>query len=113
MDMPGGDSGMEGTPSASYSLTLRIEYPHGPGKLGAILSAIGEAGGTVGAIDIVSIESERSTRDVTVNARDSEHAQQLIAAVNELPGVRVVHFSDRTFLLHLGGKLEVRPKAPI
>jgi malate dehydrogenase (oxaloacetate-decarboxylating) len=104
---------MEGIPSASYSLTLRVEYPHRAGMLGAVLSAIGDAGGIVGAIDIVSMESERSVRDITINARNSDHEQLLGEAVSRLPGVRVIHTSDRTFLLHLGGKLEVRSKVPI
>jgi malate dehydrogenase (oxaloacetate-decarboxylating) len=81
--------------------------------LGAVLSTMGDAGGVVGAIDIVSMETERSIRDITVNARDWEHERLLVEAVSRLPGVRVVHTSDRTFLLHLGGKLEVRSKAPI
>jgi malate dehydrogenase (oxaloacetate-decarboxylating) len=104
---------MDGIPSASYSLILRVEYPHRAGMLGAVLSAVGDAGGIVGAIDIVSIGTERSTRDIAVNARDSDHEQLLVDAVNRLPEVRVVQTSDRTFLLHLGGKLVVTPKVPI
>lgn len=104
---------MEGVPGASNSLILRVEYPHRAGMLGGVLTAIGQAGGIVGAIDIVSIGAERSTRDIAVNARDSDHGQLLVDAVKRLPGVRIVHISDRTFLLHLGGKLEVTPKAPI
>ena len=101
------------TPSASFSLSLRVEYPNRAGMLGKILSAIGDAGGMVGAIDIVSMGTGRSTRDIAVNARDSEHELRLVDAVNSLDGVRVVHTSDRTFLLHLGGKLAVTPKVPV
>lgn len=101
---------MEAIPSASYSTTLRIEFPHRAGSLGKILIAVGEAGGMVGAVDIVRAGEKTSVRDVTVNARDSEHAQSVVAAVEELPDVRVVNISDRTFLMHLGGKIEVRSK---
>ncbi|MGI8649748.1 MAG: NAD-dependent malic enzyme [Rubrobacter sp.] len=101
---------MEAIPSASYSTTLRIEFPHRAGALGKILIAVGEAGGMVGAVDIVRAGEKTSIRDVTVNARDSEHAQSVVQAVEEVPDVRVVNISDRTFLMHLGGKIEVRSK---
>lgn len=104
---------MDVIPSVSYSLTLRVEYPHRPGMLGAILSTIGNAGGIVGAIDIVSTGSKRSTRDITVNARDSDHERVLAEAVGRLPEVRVIQSSDRTYQLHLGGKLQVVSKSPI
>ena len=94
---------MKATPSASYSVTLRVEYPNQAGSVGKILTAIGEADGDVGAVDIVR-QGERSIRDITVNARDSEHAQRVADAIDELPEVGVLDFSDRTFLVHLGGQ---------
>ena len=104
---------VETIPSASYSMTLRVEFPHRAGSLGQILTTLGEAGGMVGAVDIVRMGQELSIRDITVNARDSEHGQQIVSAVNEVPEVRVINVSDRTFLVHLGGKIEVRSKNPI
>lgn len=101
---------MEAIPSASYSLTIRVEYPHRAGALGQIMTAIGEAGGIVGAVDIVRMGQKRSIRDVTVNARDSEHGRRIIQAIEGLPEVEIVNVSDRTFLIHLGGKIEVTPK---
>jgi malate dehydrogenase (oxaloacetate-decarboxylating) len=94
-------------------MTLRVEFPHQAGALGNILTAIGNAGGLVGAVDIVRIGGERSTRDITVNARNSDHGRQIVDAVNEMPDVRVVNVSDRTFLMHLGGKIEMRSKMQI
>jgi malate dehydrogenase (oxaloacetate-decarboxylating) len=104
---------MESIPSASYSVTMRVEFPHQPGSLGKILTTVGDAGGIVGAVDIVRMGEKRSIRDVTVNARDSEHGEQVVTAVEELPEVKVVNVSDRTFLVHLGGKIEVRSKMQI
>ncbi len=91
-------------------MTLRVEFPHQAGALGAILTAVGEAGGMVGAVDIVRMEATRSVRDITVNARDSEHGRNIVEVVEALPDTRVVNISDRTFLMHLGGKIEVRSK---
>jgi malate dehydrogenase (oxaloacetate-decarboxylating) len=104
---------MESTPSASYSVTLRVEFPHRPGSLGKILMTVGDVGGIVGAVDIVQIGEERSIREITVNARDPEHARQIADTIDSLPEVRVTDFSDRTFLFHLGGKIEVRSKTPV
>ena len=104
---------MESIPSASYSFTLRVEFPHRAGSLGKILTVIGEVDGLVGAVDIVRMRQDRTVRDITVNARDSEHGQRVVQAVQELPEVQVVNVSDRTFLMHIGGKIEVRSKLQI
>jgi malate dehydrogenase (oxaloacetate-decarboxylating) len=101
---------MESIPSASYSFTLRVEFPHRAGSLGKILTAVGEAGALVGAVDIVRIGDQRTIRDITVNARDSEHGEQVVKAVDDLPEVKVINVSDRTFLVHLGGKIEIHSK---
>lgn len=104
---------MDSSPSPSYSLTLRIEYPNSLGMLGRITSLIGQMGGDIGAIDIVQSAPRVMQRDITFSARDVEHGRHIIAEVRELEGVDVVNVSDRTFLMHLGGKLAIRPKNPI
>ena len=101
------------TPVASYSLTVRVRIANKPGMLGKVTSAIGEAGGDIGAVDLVEPGRDRILRDLTVNARDSEHGQHIVIRVRSLPGVRVVNVSDRTFLLHLGGKIEIHNKVPV
>jgi malate dehydrogenase (oxaloacetate-decarboxylating) len=100
-------------PSASYSLTVRLEIRNRPGMLGRVTSAIGAAGGDIGAVDIVEMTRERVVRDMTVKARDSEHGQEIVSRVRGIGGVRVTNISDRTFLMHVGGKIEVRSKVPI
>jgi malate dehydrogenase (oxaloacetate-decarboxylating) len=101
------------TPSPSYSLTVRLRYPDGPGLLGRITSAIGEAGGSIGAVDIVDVRGTTITRDFTVNAAEEAHGQAIVEAVRGVAGIEVVSVSDRTFLMHLGGKIEVRSKVPV
>ncbi len=100
-------------PSASYSVTVRLEIQNQPGMLGRVTSAIGKAGGDIGAIDLVEVGKSTITRDLTFKARDERHSQQVVERLRTLPGVRVLHVSDRTFLMHLGGKIEVRGKVPV
>jgi malate dehydrogenase (oxaloacetate-decarboxylating) len=104
---------MQNTPSASYSLTLRVKLPSRAGTLGQLAAAIGRAGGDIGAIDIVSVGNDYITRDVTVAAVSSEHGDKIVAAVREIDGIDVINVSDRTFLMHLGGKIEVVSKTPL
>jgi malate dehydrogenase (oxaloacetate-decarboxylating) len=100
-------------PSASYSLTVRLMITNRPGMLGRVASAIGDAGGDIGAVDLVESGRDRILRDITVKARDSEHGQAIVNRLKQLAGVRVVNISDRTFLLHLGGKIEIHNKVPV
>jgi len=100
-------------PSASFSATLRVRLDNQPGSFARLAGAIGEAGGLLGAIDLVRVERGRKVRDVTVLAADEVHIGRIVAAVQDVEGIEVERVSDRTFLLHLGGKLEVVSKAPL
>jgi malate dehydrogenase (oxaloacetate-decarboxylating) len=104
---------MASTPSAQYSLTLRVEIDHLPGMLGKVASAIGEAGGTIGAVDLVSVEGRHTIRDITVETADASDWPRLTDAVNGVPGARVLDSIDRTFMLHAGGKIELHNKSPL
>src|SRR5467141_1675770 len=101
------------TPSASYSFTVRMGILNRPGMLGRVTSVIGKAGGDIGAVDLVEMTGDRVFRDMTIKARDSEHGQRIIDKLRKLPVVKISNISDRTFLMHLGGKIEVRSKVPI
>jgi malate dehydrogenase (oxaloacetate-decarboxylating) len=101
------------TPNASFSVTLRVKIQNHPGKLGEITTAIGRLGGDIGAIDIVSAGKDFLIRDITVNAASEKHDEEIIRVVETIDGVEVVNISDRTFLIHLGGKIEVVSKLPL
>jgi malate dehydrogenase (oxaloacetate-decarboxylating) len=101
------------TPSAQYSLTLRVEIDHKPGMLGRVASAIGSAGGTIGAVDLITVEDRLTVRDITVAAGDQRHWEDIVGAVEAVDGARVIDTTDRTFLLHVGGKIEQQNKHPI
>jgi malate dehydrogenase (oxaloacetate-decarboxylating) len=100
-------------PSASYSFILRTQTSDRPGTLGRVTTAIGEEGGDIGAIDIVRVGGGRMVRDLTVAARDEAHADAIVQRVRTVDGVKVLHVTDRTFLVHLGGKIEIHSRVPI
>ena len=100
-------------PSASFSAAIRVRIENTPGAFARLAAAIGEAGGLLGAIDLVRVEGSTKIRDVNVLADDEQHLNAIVAAVRGVEGVDVVHVSDRVFLAHLGGKLEVRPRLPL
>jgi malate dehydrogenase (oxaloacetate-decarboxylating) len=100
-------------PSASYSLILRTETSSQPGTLGRVTTAIGQEGGDIGAIDIVRVGGGKMVRDLTVAARDEAHGEEIVQRVRTLEGVSVLHVTDRTFLVHLGGKIEVTGRVPV
>ena len=100
-------------PSASFSATLRIRLDDSPGTFARLAAAIGETGASLGAIDIVRVERGTKVRDVTVLAADAAHLDHVVENVRHIDGVDVLHVSDRTFLLHLGGKIEVVPRSPV
>src|SRR5213078_2301795 len=100
-------------PSASYSLTVRLEILNKPGMLGRVTSAIGKAGGDIGAIDLVVVGKSTITRDITFKASDESHGQQVVDGIRAVEGAKVVNVSDRTCLMHLGGKIEVKGKMAV
>jgi malate dehydrogenase (oxaloacetate-decarboxylating) len=100
-------------PSASFSATLRAHLDDRPGAFADLARAIADAGGSLGAIDLVRVETGKKVRDVTVFAGDAGHLERLVAAARAVPGVEIEHVSDRTYLMHLGGKIEVNGKVPL
>jgi malate dehydrogenase (oxaloacetate-decarboxylating) len=100
-------------PSASYSITMRVRLLQRPGAFARVAAAIGETGAILGAIDLVRVERGEVVRDVTIACIDAAHAQAAVEAVGSLDGVTVERVSDRTFLMHLGGKIEVNATVPV
>ncbi len=104
---------MANAPTASHSLTVRLQIINRPGMLGKITSAIGKGGGDIGAIDVIEVGKTTITRDITFKASDEKHGQQVVERLKAVEGVEVVNVSDRTFLMHIGGKIEVKGKMPV
>jgi len=100
-------------PSVSYSMTVRLEVGSRGRAVSEITRAVEHAGGVVTALDVNAAGHERLRVDVTCAARDTAHAEAIVAGLSSLPDVGVHKVSDRTFLLHLGGKIEMRSKVPL
>ncbi len=99
--------------SASYGITVRLYARPSPSVVGELATAVGMAGGLVTAIDVSDSRPDRITVDVTCSAVNGEHAAEIVEAMRSVDGVEVHRVSDRTFLLHLGGKISVESKVPL
>jgi malate dehydrogenase (oxaloacetate-decarboxylating) len=100
-------------PYSNYRLTVRLELANKPGMFAKVASVLAEEGANLGAVDLASATAEQMVRDVTFDVRDEAHGERVLAKLNDIPDVNVLSASDRIFLLHLGGKIQVRSKLPI
>ena len=103
---------MAAVPSAQYSLTVQVELDRKPGMLGRLTSAIGEAGGDIGALDIVK-PGAKVVREITIDTGGLDHAKALLAAIEGVDGVTLLSSTDRTFEFHRGGKIFTGVMAPV
>jgi malate dehydrogenase (oxaloacetate-decarboxylating) len=101
------------TPSPSYSILIRLEILTRPGMLGKVTSAIGKAGGDIGAVDIVGFGKNTTLRDIIVSVADIPMGEEVVEKVKQIRGVNVLNVTDRTFRVHEGGKIEIKNKIPI
>jgi malate dehydrogenase (oxaloacetate-decarboxylating) len=99
--------------SVSSSITIRLELPARPRAVSELTGLIESLGGIVTALDVTASGADRVRVDVTCATRGSEHAEAIAAALRGLEGIVVERVSDRTFLMHLGGKLRIESKVPI
>jgi malate dehydrogenase (oxaloacetate-decarboxylating) len=93
--------------------TYRLRIPHRAGQLAKVAARICEHGGLIGDVTTITIAKHEALREITVELRDKQHADELAAGLNDLPGVTVAWFHDRAFLAHDGGKLEIVGRRPI
>ena len=100
-------------PSISYSITVRLEVPAGGSAISRLTTCVEEAGGIVTALDVTASGHDRLRIDVTCAASDTAHADRIVVALRGIEGVDVHKVSDRTFLMHLGGTIQMETKHPI
>jgi malate dehydrogenase (oxaloacetate-decarboxylating) len=100
-------------PAASYTFSFQAQYPNKPGMLAQIASAVGDCGGNIGDIDVVRSTGTTILREISVQARDNEHAREIVDRVRAIKHVQVKSVADRVYLSHRGGKIEIRNKVPV
>ncbi|MGZ4597198.1 MAG: malic enzyme-like NAD(P)-binding protein [Actinomycetes bacterium] len=104
---------MADTPTAAFSLRIRVRLTNQPGALGGLATAIGEAGGNIAGLEGFEAKQSYLDEDVVVDCRSEAHQLEVLAAIDRLDSCEVLSSEDRTFAMHLGGKIEVLPLAPV
>ncbi|CAB4576356.1 MAG: NAD-dependent malic enzyme [Actinobacteria bacterium] len=99
--------------SPGYGITIRVEGSPDLQPVAQITSALSVAGATITALDVVESLLDRVVIDVTCDTVNADHADEITASLNKIDGLVVRKVSDRTFLLHLGGKIEIASKVPL
>jgi malate dehydrogenase (oxaloacetate-decarboxylating) len=101
------------TPTAAFSIRLRVRLDNRPGTLGRLATAIGEVGGNITAIGGFDVRGSHLDEDVIVNCSSEDHIDKVVAAVRAVEGLELVEVSDRTFAMHEGGKIETLSRVPV
>ena len=94
-------------PTAAYSIHLQVALDNVPNTLGRLATAIGEAGANIMSMGGFDVRGDLLVNDVVVNCRDEDHAAAVVSAIEDQDGVEILHWHDRTFDMHEGGKIEV------
>jgi malate dehydrogenase (oxaloacetate-decarboxylating) len=97
----------------AYTITVRCQIENRPGMLGKLATAIGDAGGDIGAIDLMRADRKAMQRDITIRVQDELHGDRVVRRINAVPGIQVLNVSDRVFLMHQGGKLTMQSRYEI
>ncbi|MFD2417423.1 NAD-dependent malic enzyme [Amycolatopsis pigmentata] len=100
-------------PGPGYSITVRVEAPPSASAAGDLTTAVGRVGGVLTAFDVVESHADAIVVDITANVLNADHVEDVTKELDAMPGVTVRKVSDRTFLMHLGGKLSVAPKVQL
>ena len=101
------------TPSAQFSLTLRVALPHKPGALGKVTAAINRTGGAIVGVDRVETKGERTVQEITIECSTDENRGEVISAVGAVRDVEIVEITDRTFEAHRRGKIHTGLNMPV
>ena len=94
-------------------LILRLEIQNTGAIFSYLATAIGAAGGDILAVDLIQARKDVVIRDVTIGVEHREHGNRVVQAVSALPGIKIINISDRVFLAHLGGKIEIKSRVPV
>jgi len=100
-------------PSASFSLKIELEIPNRPGALASVMSTIASHGGSLGDIVLLQRNLKFTQRELTIDSSSTEQGDKIVDAIKNLPRVKIINYTDRTFAIHQGGKIRVESKLPL
>jgi len=106
-------NGANELPTATYTFSFQAQYPNKPGMLAQIAQAVGDEGGSIGDIDVIKSTGATIVREISVHARDSDHAREIVDHVRRIKSVQIKNVADRVYMSHRGGKIEIRNKVPV
>ncbi len=101
------------TPTAAFSLRVRVRLVNRPGELGRLAVTVGEAGGNIAGLEGFEAKLDTLDEDIVINCGSEAHQQAVLDAIRGVDGVELLEWEDRTFAMHEGGKIEVLPLAPV
>ena len=101
------------SPTAAFSVTIRVRLDNTPGTLGKLAAAIGGVGGNIVALEGFEARDEYLDEDLIVNCISEAHIEVVVASLDGIEGLEVISVSDRTFAMHAGGKIEVLARMPV
>jgi len=101
------------SPAIGTSLIIRVETQNSPHAFASLAKAIGEAGGSVSAVDTRTVGRSTTVRDVTINVASDAVGTAVQDAIKAQDGARIISVSDSIFLAHLGGKIHIEPNIPV
>jgi malate dehydrogenase (oxaloacetate-decarboxylating) len=104
---------MSESPTPAFSIRIRVRMENRPGMLGHLAIAIGEVGGNIRALEGFEVRTAHLDDDVVVDCTSVGHQQEVLAAIQQVDGIEVLEWEDRTFKMHEGGKIEVLSLAPV
>ena len=104
---------MAPTPTAAFSVRMRVRMINEPGMLGRLTLAIGEAGANIIGLQGFEVKTAHLEEDVVINCGSVPHQDAVRGVIEALDGIEILEWEDRTFKMHEGGKIEVLPLAPV
>ncbi len=102
-----------GKTTAAYQIHLHVRLSNAPGVLGALATTVGRLGGNIAVVEGFEAKGRVVERGICVNCRDVAHQNEIVDALGEVDGIEVLHWYDRTFRMHEGGKIETEPLASV
>lgn len=99
--------------SPGYTYTLSFSTLQDAEVLSEILEILSQKKARIVELLEHSVEENRVVRDITVEAANEKHMEEVLNTIRVVEGVEILEVIDGTFDLHLEGKIRVESKMPV